>query len=117
MMAKVSVKGSDQTPLYQFLTDKTLNPTTGGEIKWNFTKFIFDRDGNASLRDLNQKSLPIHSQVTCGDRERLSVNSVVHTAAERDNHHLISIFLSQSVRSLSAHHLAHVVRDFASRGS
>ena len=40
MMAKVSVKGSDQTPLYQFLTDKTLNPTTGGEIKWNFTKFI-----------------------------------------------------------------------------
>src|SRR5271166_4853191 len=32
MMAKVSVKGSDITPLYQFLTDKTAHPDTGGEI-------------------------------------------------------------------------------------
>src|SRR5262249_23731598 len=40
MMAKVSVKGDDQTPLYQFLTDKSANPQTGGEIKWKFTKFL-----------------------------------------------------------------------------
>ncbi len=50
MMSKVSVKGNDQTPLYQYLTDKTINPTTGGEIKWNFTKFIFDRKGNPVAR-------------------------------------------------------------------
>jgi glutathione peroxidase len=50
MMAKVSVKGADQTPLYQFLTDKAANPSIGGEIKWNFTKFLFDREGNAVAR-------------------------------------------------------------------
>jgi glutathione peroxidase len=45
MMAKVSVVGEDKTPLYVFLTDKTANPQIGGEIKWNFTKFLFDRNG------------------------------------------------------------------------
>jgi glutathione peroxidase len=45
MYAKVSVKGSDTTPLYQFLTDKSANPGRGGEIQWNFTKFLVDRDG------------------------------------------------------------------------
>jgi glutathione peroxidase len=33
MMSKVSVKGQDKTPLYQFLTDKAANPRTGGEIQ------------------------------------------------------------------------------------
>jgi len=46
MMSKVSVKGGDTTPLYRYLTDSSLNPKTGGEIKWNFTKFLFDRNGN-----------------------------------------------------------------------
>jgi glutathione peroxidase len=45
MYSKISVKGDDKAPLYQFLTDKTANPTTGGEIKWNFTKFLVGRDG------------------------------------------------------------------------
>src|SRR3954449_13095665 len=34
MMSKVSVKGSDATPLYQFLTDKAANPKVSGDIKW-----------------------------------------------------------------------------------
>jgi glutathione peroxidase len=50
MMSKVSVKGSDTTPLYQYLTDPSLHPKTGGEIKWNFTKFLFDRNGNLVAR-------------------------------------------------------------------
>jgi glutathione peroxidase len=50
MMSKVSVKGSDTTPLYQYLTDTKLNPKTGGEIKWNFTKFLVDRQGNLVAR-------------------------------------------------------------------
>ena len=50
MMAKVSVKGEDKTPLYQFLTDKTANPSIGGEIQWNFTKFLFDRSGRPVQR-------------------------------------------------------------------
>jgi glutathione peroxidase len=50
MMAKVSVKGSDIIPLYQFLTDKSANPKTGGEIGWNFTKFLVDADGKVVAR-------------------------------------------------------------------
>jgi glutathione peroxidase len=50
MYSKVSVKGADSTPLYQFLTDKQSNPATGGEIKWNFTKFLVDRNGKVIAR-------------------------------------------------------------------
>lgn len=50
MMSKVSVKGQDQTPLYQFLTDKAANPKTGGEIQWNFTKFLVGPDGRIITR-------------------------------------------------------------------
>ncbi|MGO9437323.1 MAG: glutathione peroxidase [Terracidiphilus sp.] len=50
MMSKVSVLGDDKTPLYQFLTDKSANPQIGGDIKWNFTKFLFDRNGNPVAR-------------------------------------------------------------------
>ena len=50
MMAKVSVLGDDETPLYRFLTDKSVDPKFGGDIKWNFTKFLFDRHGNLISR-------------------------------------------------------------------
>jgi glutathione peroxidase len=50
IMAKVSVLGDDKTPLYQFLTDKSANPQTGGEIKWNFTKFLVGTDGRVIAR-------------------------------------------------------------------
>jgi glutathione peroxidase len=50
MMSKVSVLGADETPLYVFLTDKSINPKIGGEIKWNFTKFLFDRKGKPVAR-------------------------------------------------------------------
>lgn len=50
MMAKVSVKGTDITPLYAFLTDKAANPKTGGEIGWNFTKFLIGPDGKVIAR-------------------------------------------------------------------
>src|ERR1700730_4241666 len=50
MMSKVSVKGSDKTPLYQLLTDKAASPKTGGEIQWNFTKFLVGPDGQILAR-------------------------------------------------------------------
>lgn len=49
MYAKVSVKGTDQTPLYQYLT-KEADPTHTGDIKWNFTKFLVDRNGKVVQR-------------------------------------------------------------------
>jgi glutathione peroxidase len=50
MMSKVSVKGGDQTPLYKFLTDTSTDPQFAGDIKWNFTKFLFDRNGKPVAR-------------------------------------------------------------------
>ena len=50
MYAKISVKGQDKNPLYQFLTDKQANPSTGGEIQWNFTKFLVGKDGKVIAR-------------------------------------------------------------------
>lgn len=45
MFSKVSVAGDDACPLYRWLTDKKSNPQFGGDIKWNFTKFVVGRDG------------------------------------------------------------------------
>jgi glutathione peroxidase len=45
MFAKISVKGSDIAPLYQYLTDKTTNPQFSGSISWNFNKFLVGADG------------------------------------------------------------------------
>ncbi len=50
MFSKISVKGADKAPLYQYLTSKDQNPQTGGEIKWNFTKFLIGRDGTIVAR-------------------------------------------------------------------
>ena len=50
MYSKISVKGADKAPLYQFLTDPVANPSTGGEIKWNFTKFLVDKNGKVIAR-------------------------------------------------------------------
>jgi glutathione peroxidase len=50
IFAKISLAGEHIAPLYQFLTDKQANPTTGGPIRWNFTKFLADRDGKIVQR-------------------------------------------------------------------
>jgi glutathione peroxidase len=50
MMSKISVKGDDQTPLYHYLTDKSQDPRFSGDIKWNFTKFLLDRQGQPIAR-------------------------------------------------------------------
>ena len=50
IFSKISVKGEDVDPLYKFLTDRTSNPQYGGDIKWNFNKFLIDRSGNIVSR-------------------------------------------------------------------
>jgi glutathione peroxidase len=45
MFSKISVKGSDQHPLYRFLTSKESNPEFAGDVKWNFQKYLIDRNG------------------------------------------------------------------------
>jgi len=50
MFAKISVKGTDQDPLYSYLTNKETNGDLSGDIKWNFTKFLVDRKGHIVAR-------------------------------------------------------------------
>jgi glutathione peroxidase len=45
MFSKISVKGDDTNPLYQFLTKKELNGVTDNSVKWNFHKIIVDKNG------------------------------------------------------------------------
>ena len=71
MMAKVSVKGDDITPLYQFLTDKSSHPQSGGEIKWNFTKFLIGQDGRVIAR-FEPEITPDSPQVTSAIEEALA---------------------------------------------
>ena len=49
LYGKVSVEGGDQTPLYSYLT-KEANPAVAGDIQWNFTKFLVDRNGKVVQR-------------------------------------------------------------------
>jgi glutathione peroxidase len=47
MLAKVpTIVGADKVPLYKQLTSTDSNPKFGGEIKWNFTKFLIARNGD-----------------------------------------------------------------------
>lgn len=46
MMSKISVKGDDMDPIYQWLTRKELNGKMDSEVKWNFQKYLIDEHGN-----------------------------------------------------------------------
>ena len=53
MFAKIDVNGEKAHPLYRFLKKEKpglLGPLGGGGIKWNFTKFLVDRDGKVVAR-------------------------------------------------------------------
>jgi glutathione peroxidase len=45
MMSKISVKGDDMAPVYQWLTDKELNGESDSKVKWNFQKYLISADG------------------------------------------------------------------------
>ena len=46
MFAKIDVNGVDADPLYKFLKEEQGGFLGMDSIKWNFTKFLVDRDGN-----------------------------------------------------------------------
>ena len=43
---KIAVKGDNQHPLYAWLTLKEKNGAKSSTVKWNFQKYLLDRDGN-----------------------------------------------------------------------
>ena len=49
---KIDVNGKNQSPLYSILTD---NEVTGkADVKWNFEKFLIDKNGNVISRYLSK---------------------------------------------------------------
>lgn len=67
MFSKISVLGPDQAPLYKFLTG------TGGEIQWNFTKFLVDRNGKVIRRfepDVEPESAEVISAVEAALKQK-----------------------------------------------
>ena len=49
MFDKIDVNGADAHPLFKFLKDR-LGSILGSKIKWNFTKFIIDKNGKPVKR-------------------------------------------------------------------
>lgn len=45
MMDKVSVKGDDMCPIYQFLTQKSKNGVEDSKVDWNFQKYLINEKG------------------------------------------------------------------------
>jgi glutathione peroxidase len=50
MFAKVNVKGKEAHPLFSYLTENAPGVMGSKSIKWNFTKFLIDRNGNIVSR-------------------------------------------------------------------
>lgn len=57
MFAKISVKGKDMHPLYQFLTSQT-----DAEVKWNFQKYLVDPEGNV-ITYFSPRTKPMDDEV------------------------------------------------------
>lgn len=45
MAAKISVKGNDMAPIYQWLTKKAHNGVLDSKVSWNFNKYLLDENG------------------------------------------------------------------------
>lgn len=57
MMSKISVKGSDQHAVYQFLTQKEKNGVADSEVEWNFQKYLIDEQGKL-VQSVAPQTLP-----------------------------------------------------------
>ena len=50
MADKVSVKGADIAPIFKYLTDEAKKIGVEDPVKWNFTKFLVDKNGEVVKR-------------------------------------------------------------------
>ena len=70
MFSKVSVKDEDVAPLYQELISKDENGEFGGDIQWNFTKFLVNKDGKVVAR-FEPRTKPDAPEVVAAIEEEL----------------------------------------------
>lgn len=57
MMSKISVKGKDMAPIYQFLTQREKNGLVDSEVEWNFQKYLIDENGHL-VKVIGPRTLP-----------------------------------------------------------
>jgi glutathione peroxidase len=62
MMSKISVKGDDMHPIYQFLTQKKLNGYADSEVAWNFQKYLLNENGEV-VKMIGSKTLPTDASI------------------------------------------------------
>ena len=63
MMAKISVKGKDKHALYEFLTNKKRNGFSNSKVKWNFQKYLINKEGYL-CGIIYSSTSPLDKQVT-----------------------------------------------------
>jgi glutathione peroxidase len=63
MAAKVSVKGDNIAPIYQWLTQKEKNGALDAEIKWNFNKFLLNENGEI-IANFESSTNPLSKDIT-----------------------------------------------------
>jgi glutathione peroxidase len=57
LFAKLDVKGGNQHPLYEILSEAADDSGKAGNVKWNFEKFLVGRDGRV-VRRFRSKVVP-----------------------------------------------------------
>ena len=62
MFSKISVKGDDQHPLYRYLTSAETNPGFAGDVAWNFTKYLVNREGRV-VGKFGSKAQPMSEEL------------------------------------------------------
>jgi len=63
MAAKISVKGKDIAPIYQWLCNKAENGVMDAKISWNFNKFLLDENGKL-VAHFKSKVKPMSEEIT-----------------------------------------------------
>ena len=62
MMDKISVKGDDMAPIYQFLTQKAKNGVQDSEVEWNFQKYLLNEKGEL-VKVIAPRTLPTDKEI------------------------------------------------------
>lgn len=62
LMSKISVKGNNMHPVYQFLTQKSQNGVMDSSVKWNFQKYLINEKGVLE-KVLESKISPLDQEV------------------------------------------------------
>lgn len=63
MSEKISVKGKDIEPIYQWLTRKEYNGVKNNKVSWNFNKFLIDENGHL-IEHFGSSTKPLSSKIT-----------------------------------------------------